>query len=275
MKTTIMSPVEFAALDPADTLVFDCRHDLFRPGFGRTAYAAGHLPGAYHLHLDHDLSGKIIPGTTGRHPLPDMTAFADFIGGFGLTARTQVLCYDDKGGGIAARLWWMMRSLGHDAVAVLNGGIRAWEAAGYDQEVGVNNPEEPATSSAPHLAPSTLLRACDRALIDVLKDNPEWRLIDSRTAPRFRGEQEPIDPVAGHIPGAVNLPWPENLTEGRFKTPAELKIRFADLVDEADHNVFYCGSGVTACHNILAYNIAFGKMPGLYPGSWSEWIVER
>ena len=273
MKSTIISPVEAAALPPERTLIFDCRHDLFAPEAGRTAYEERHIPGAYHLHLDRDLSGEIIPGKTGRHPLPDMTAFAGFISGYGLTAGTQVLCYDDKGGGIAARLWWMLRSLGHDAVAVLDGGIQAWEAAGFGLESGVNEPPVVATVVAPHLAPQSLLSTRDRAQVDALKDDPTQCLIDSRTASRYRGEEEPIDPVAGHIPGAINLPWPGNLEDGRFKGPTELKIRFADLVDEADHNVFYCGSGVTACHNILAYNIAFGEMPGLYAGSWSEWIV--
>ena len=273
MKTTIISPKEAAALAPETTLVFDCRHDLFKPAAGRAAYEQGHLPGAYYFHLDHDLSGEIMPGKTGRHPLPDMTAFAGFISGYGLTARTQVLCYDDKGGGIAARLWWMLRSLGHNAVAVLDGGIQAWEADGFKLEKGTNEPPMAATVVAPHLALQSPLRTCGRAQIDALKDDPSQRLIDSRTAPRYKGEHEPIDPVAGHIPGAVNLPWPDNLDNGRFKTPTQLKIRFADLVDEADRNVFYCGSGVTACHNILAYNIAFGEMPGLYPGSWSEYIV--
>lgn len=274
MKTTIISPGEAAALSPATTLIFDCRHDLFNPEAGHAAYEQGHLPGAYHLHLDRDLSGEIVPGKTGRHPLPDMAAFAGLISGYGFGAGTQVLCYDDKGGGIAARLWWMLRSLGHDAVAVLDGGIQAWVAAGFELESGANEPDAAVAVVAPHLALQSQLRTCDRAQTDALKDDPAQRLIDSRTAPRYNGEHEPIDPVAGHIPGAVNLPWPENLEEGRFKTPAQLKIRFADLVDEADCNVFYCGSGVTACHNILAYNYAFGTMPGLYPGSWSEYIVK-
>lgn len=275
MKTTIISPQEFAKFGPATTLVFDCRHDLFSPAAGRAAYRSGRLPGAYYLHLDEDLSGDIIPGKTGRHPLPDMAAFARFISRFGLGAGTQVLCYDDKGGGLAARLWWMLRSLGHDAVAVLDGGIQAWEAAGFDLETGDNPWPAAVETVAPHLALQSRLRTCDRAQIATLKDAHNQRLIDCRTAPRYRGEHEPIDPVAGHIPGAINLPWPDNLDGGRFKLPAELKIRFADLVDEADRNVFYCGSGVTACHNILAYNIAFGKMPGLYPGSWSEWIIRN
>ncbi len=274
MYTTIISAQEVHHLPAANRLIFDCRHDLFAPDFGRQSFLSGHLPGAYFLHLNDDLSGEIIPGKTGRHPLPDLGAFAGFISGFGLREKTQVVCYDDKGGGIAARLWWMLRALGHDAVAVLDGGIQAWETAGFPLEAGEHTPEAGITMVAPHLAPSSLVRTCDRAQVSTLDQDPAQRLIDSRTAARYRGEEEPIDPIAGHIPGALNLPWPDNLRDGKFKPREELKIRFAELVDQADLNVFYCGSGVTACHNILAYTHAFGEMPGLYPGSWSEWIVE-
>jgi thiosulfate/3-mercaptopyruvate sulfurtransferase len=275
MHTTIISVAEVTDLQKADLLIFDCRHDLFAPEFGHEAYLAGHLPGAYYLHLDRDLSGEIIPGKTGRHPLPDMADFAHRISAYGLKASTQVVCYDDKGGGIAARLWWMLHALGHDAVAVLDGGIQAWEAAGQPLETEERLPKASETSAAPHLASTPSPRTCDRAQVDHVRKDPAQRLIDSRTAPRYRGEQEPIDPVAGHIPGAINLPWPENLRDGKFKPREELKIRFAELVDKADQNVFYCGSGVTACHNMLAYNYVFGDMPGLYPGSWSEWIVKQ
>ncbi|WP_020568397.1 sulfurtransferase [Neolewinella persica] len=273
MHTTIISVAELANLPAADRLIFDCRHDLFAPQFGFEAYLAGHLPGAYYLHLDRDLSGEIIPGKTGRHPLPDMADFARRISTYGLKPTTQVICYDDKGGGIAARLWWMLRALDHEAVAVLDGGFQAWEAAGKPLETGERAPAFPEVSAASHLASKPIFRTCDRAQVDNMRKNPAQRLIDSRTAPRYRGEEEPIDPVAGHISGAINLPWPENLHDGKFKSREKLKIRFAELVDEADQNVFYCGSGVTACHNILAYTYAFGEMPGLYPGSWSEWLT--
>ncbi|MFT5997856.1 MAG: thiosulfate/3-mercaptopyruvate sulfurtransferase [Neolewinella sp.] len=275
MHTNIISVAEVADLQKTDHLIFDCRHDLFAPEFGHESYLAGHLPRAYFLHLDRDLSGEIILGKTGRHPLPDMADFASRISVYGLKATTQVICYDNKGGGIAARLWWMLRALGHEAVAVLDGGIQAWEAAGQPLETVARLPEASQTSAAPHLALAPLHRTCDRAQVDGLREDPAQRLIDSRTAPRYRGEQEPIDPVAGHIPGAINLPWPDNLHDGKFKAREELKIRFAELVDKADQNIFYCGSGVTACHNILAYNYAFGDMPGLYPGSWSEYLVKQ
>lgn len=274
MFSTLISPKQANALPTTARLFFDCRHDLFAPDAGREAYVVGHLPGAHFLHLDEDLSGEIIPGQTGRHPLPQLQPFTALMGRFGLRAGTQVVCYDDKGGGIAARLWWMLRALGHDAVAVLDGGIQAWAAEGLPLEAGPDRVVPSLTGTATHLAPSSVPRTRDRAQVDQLRQDPAHRLIDSRTAPRYAGEDEPIDPVAGHIPGAINLPWPDNLTDGKFKDRDQLKIRFAELVDKADHNVFYCGSGVTACHNVLAYHHAFGEMPGLYPGSWSEWIVK-
>lgn len=273
MHNTIISPTE-AHNFPASTLFFDCRHNLFNLTEGAESYTAGHLPGAYHLHMDDDLSGEIIPGKTGRHPLPDMDAFAAFISGFGLKEDTQVVCYDDKGGGLAARLWWMLRVIGHEATTVLDGGVQAWETAGLPLESGYR--DHPAASGgdiALHLAPFSPHCTRDRAQISLLRNAPNHTVIDSRTAPRYRGEEEPIDPVAGHIEGAVNLPWPDNLMGGKLKSKAELQARFSGLQANAGNNVFYCGSGVTACHNILAYTHAFGEMPLLYPGSWSEWIV--
>ena len=277
MHTTIISPAEAASL-PGNTLFFDCRHNLFNLPEGAEQYAVAHLPGAYHLHMDEDLSGEIVAGKTGRHPLPDMDAFAAFISSFGLGEDTQVVCYDDKGGGLAARLWWMLRALGHEATAVLDGGIQAWEAAGLPLEAGYRaHPPRSGgeAAAAAHLKPFNPHRTRGRAQIDQLRNDPTHTVIDSRTAPRYRGEHEPIDPVAGHIDGAVNLPWPDNLADGKLKSKAELRARFAHLQTEAGKNVFYCGSGVTACHNILAYTHAFGEMPLLYPGSWSEWIVRH
>jgi thiosulfate/3-mercaptopyruvate sulfurtransferase len=273
MYPTLISPTEANTLATTGRLIFDCRHDLFALQAGREVFLLGHLPGAYFVHLDEDLSGDIVPGKTGRHPLPQLQQFAELMARFGLRSGTQVVCYDDKGGGIAARLWWMLRALGHDAVAVLDGGIQAWTAAGFSLESGPGPVVPTTTGAATHLAPSPIPRTRDRAQVDELRYDTTQRLIDSRTATRYAGEEEPIDPVAGHIDGAINLPWPDNLTDGKFKDRDQLKIRFAELVDEADHNVFYCGSGVTACHNVLAYTHAFGEMPGLYPGSWSEWLL--
>jgi thiosulfate/3-mercaptopyruvate sulfurtransferase len=273
MQSTIISPTEAANLG-AEALFFDCRHNLFNLSEGAAAYTAAHLPGAYHLHMDDDLSGEIIPGKTGRHPLPDMDTFAVFISSFGLKQDTPVVCYDDKGGGLAARLWWMLRALGHEATAVLNGGIQAWEAAGLPMESGYReHPDVSEGDVAPHFAPFTSHGTRDRAQVNLLRKDPGHTLIDSRTAPRYHGEHEPIDPVAGHIEAAINLPWPDNLTDGKLKPKAELKARFAHLQNDAENNVFYCGSGVTACHNILAYTHAYGEIPLLYPGSWSDWIL--
>ncbi|MEM9525382.1 MAG: sulfurtransferase, partial [Bacteroidota bacterium] len=232
-------------------------------------YLAEHLPGAHYLHLDEDLSGTIIPGVTGRHPLPEMSDFLKLLTGFGLTQNVRVVAYDDKGGGLAARLWWMLRAIGHERVQVLDGGLPAWKAAGLPTESGPV--DAPTPSATPYPAPKTFLGTRDRAQVANLP--ADTLLIDSRTAPRYRGEQEPIDPVAGHIPGAINLPWPDNLEDGKFKSREALKDRFAGLHEEAGNNVFYCGSGVTACHNILAYDYALGGLPDLYPGSWSEYLL--
>ncbi|MEL7163304.1 MAG: rhodanese-like domain-containing protein, partial [Bacteroidota bacterium] len=192
--------------------IVDCRHDLFQPDGGRAAHQEAHLPGARHLHLDEDLSGEIIPGQTGRHPLPEMKDFLQLLSREGIGPETTVVAYDDKGGGIAARLWWMLRAIGHREVYVLDGGFQAWQDAGLTPEEGTVRPPAPGqVYPAPPSFPGTRGRAQIAAL-------PAGRtLVDSRTAPRYRGEHEPIDPVAGHIPGAVNYPWPENLTDGKFK----------------------------------------------------------
>lgn len=270
MNSPLISPEDLAAqLPSAALLLFDCRHDLFHPQKGRQLFLEEHLPGAHYLHLDEDLSGTIIPGVTGRHPLPEMADFLALLTKLGLTKDSRVVAYDDKGGGLAARLWWMLRAIGHQQVQVLDGGLPAWLAAGFPTESGPPSPPTP--SATPYPALKTFSGTRDRAQIADLPTG--FLLIDSRTSPRYRGEHEPIDPVAGHIPGAINLPWPDNLEDGKFKSRAELKTRFAELHDEAGKNVFYCGSGVTACHNILAYDYAFGGMPDLYPGSWSEYLL--
>jgi len=268
----ILSPTDLAMLlGNPNLIIVDCRHNLNDPEAGERAWRTASLPGAIFLHLDHDLSGEIIPGQTGRHPLPEAASFRDILGRIGLNADSFVVAYDDKGGGIAARLWWMLRSLGHERVAVLDGGYPAWADEGYPVSEG--KPTKAKTvADLSHLS-SSFQGTCDRAR--TTPASAGHHLIDSRTAPRYRGEHEPIDPVAGHIPGAVNYPWPDNLENGRLKSRQELKIRFAALGDEADSLTFYCGSGVTACHNILAYTCAYGVMPRLYPGSWSEWITQH
>ncbi len=276
MFTTLIEPVELLAnLGHTDWLIVDCRYNLFAPTAGRESWQEHCIPGAQYLHLDDDLSGSIIPGQTGRHPLPEKAVFALLMESLGLSRKSQLVVYDDKGGGIAARLWWMARWIGHEKVAVLNGGWPAWLAEGGRTEKGVDV-QRTQTKVRAINQERVEVKSYDYPAVNALRVAAEYSLVDSRTSPRYLGDEEPIDPIAGHIPGAINLPWPGNLTaEGRFKSKAELKNRFAQLEHEAANTVFYCGSGVTACHNILAYYHAYGELPGLYPGSWSDWIVKH
>ncbi|PHI21542.1 sulfurtransferase [Lewinellaceae bacterium SD302] len=277
MYKAIITPNQLQSLlnAPEDVLVFDCHHDLTNPGAGRENWRRNRIANAHFLHLDEDLSGAIIPGQTGRHPLPTKEKFIEVIKSKDFTpgGDQQVVLYDSKFGGIAARAWWMFKWIGHQNVAVLEGGFPAWET--YVQKQQIANDERAftnlATLKTPHPAQ---VRTYNRAEVDKIRLSENFTLVDSRTPERYRGEHEPIDPVAGHIEGAINLPWPENLDkEGNFKPVTELKSRFAPLKEQAAQNVFYCGSGVTACHNILAYYHAYGEMPGLYAGSWSEYLL--
>lgn len=270
MTKPLLTAAELTELLPENPLVLDCRFDLMHPELGREQYLESHVPGALYLHLNEDLSGPIVPGKTGRHPLPDRQTFARRMGELGLTPGRPVVVYDDKGGGIAARAWWLIMDMGHEAVAVLDGGYPAWLEMGGRTAWG----PEPANPSDPYpLASAGRLGTCDRAQTERLRKDDAFTLVDSRTPERYRGEVEPIDPVAGHIEGAINLPWPDNLENGKFKSREALRERFAGLQKEPQQNVFYCGSGVTACHNILAYYYAYGTLPALYPGSWSEYLL--
>lgn len=269
MYTTLITADQLLALPPEDLIIIDCRFDLSDTEAGRRAYAEGHLPGATYAHLDDDLSGPVLPGKTGRHPLPCVTAAATLFGRMGVHKGRQVVVYDDKNGAIAARAWWMLRWLGHETVAVLDGGWRAWLAASgpVTREV----PERRPVEFIPHPHEDWTITADQ---VEELRRADDGSLVDSRAPERYRGEVEPIDPIAGHIPGAINLPFTENWDEnGRMRTSEELRRRFAAL-PPAEHAIFYCGSGVTACHNILAYAHAGLGMARLYPGSWSEWIAE-
>lgn len=249
-------------------VVIDCRFSLADPDAGRRAYRDNHLPGARYAHLDEDLSDPITP-TTGRHPLPDPGRLAQKLGEWGIDHDTQVVAYDDMGGMLAAaRLWWLLRWLGHTACAVLDGGLPAWWGAGL-----------PLTAEIPAARPTAFVpRPDDRLWMSteqVLTLSATEVLLDARAAARYRGEMEPIDPVAGHIPGALNLPTDGNLTpEGHFLPVAALRERFAAaLNDRSPATVIHaCGSGVTACHNLLAMEAAGLGGSRLYAGSWSEWI---
>lgn len=248
----------------------DCRFSLSDPEAGARLYAASHLPGATYAHLERDLSSPIVAGETGRHPLPELERFAEFLGRSGIGNDSDVVVYDDAGGAMAARLWWLLRYVGHDRVALLDGGFGAWTAAGL-----------PLSSEVPDFAPAHFeirLRpelAVDADEVEALRARSDRRLFDARAPERFRGDVEPIDPVAGHIPGARSLPFAGSLREGKFLPAEELRQRFVDALDGVpiERAVAYCGSGVTACHHVLAAEQA--GLPGLrlYPGSWSEWIA--
>jgi thiosulfate/3-mercaptopyruvate sulfurtransferase len=238
-------------------------------GGGRQAYEAGHIPGAVFVDVDSDLAGPR-SGDSGRHPLPTPDAFAGAMGRAGIVDDTVVVAYDDAGGSNAARLWWMLSVTGH-AAAVLDGGLAAWPGA---LEQGPGRTRRPARFS-PRPWPSD--RIVDAAQVDRLRRDASAVVLDARAAERYRGEVEPIDPVAGHIPGAHNAPWADNLDPdtGRFLPPGELRRRYEAVgVDGTRTVVAYCGSGVTSCHDVLALEVAGLGQAKLYVGSWSGWITD-
>jgi thiosulfate/3-mercaptopyruvate sulfurtransferase len=257
---------ELLAADPGRVRVVDCRWYLGRPGDGRAAYDSGHLPGSIHLDLDADLADPDGFGAPGRHPLPSPASFAGRLARLGIGDDHLVVAYDDVGGWVATRLWWMLDALGHRETAVLDGGIAAWTAAG-----GELTTDEPTWTPAElHLAPKW------RGVIsrEELKERlGSVVLLDARAAPRYRGETEPIDPVAGHIPTAVNAPVDGNLADGRFRPPAELAERFRELGADGSEGpvVTSCGSGTSALHHAIAMRLAGLPDPILYVGSYSDW----
>lgn len=266
--------IEAAELAPLlgapDLILVDCRHDLARPQWGAGVYAEGHIPGAVFASLDRDLSSPIRPGT-GRHPLPSPDEFARTLGGWGFTPRKRVVAYDQGPAAYAARLWWMLRAVGHGAVQVLNGGLAAWLAAGGKLDTAT--PVVAPTNVQPRDFAGVLSSA------DVQRELAARRitLVDARGADRFAGQNETIDPVAGHVPGAINHPFTKNLDDAQqFLPPAELASRWADEIRLAHEApiVAMCGSGVTACHNLLALQLAGYGEGRLYAGSYSEWIAD-
>lgn len=268
--TTLISADELKAhLGRPGWRIFDCRCSASDPSIGAKLYREGHLPGARHADLDRVLAAK--PGPyTGRHPLPDPDALAAWLGREGVGETTQIVAYDDAGGAFAARLWWLARWLGHEAAAVLDGGMRAWEAAGGHLESGTA--DAPGPTRFPRRKPLAA-EADVHEVTRIVSNLHPGRLLDARDRRRYLGEHEPIDPVAGHIPGARNHPFKENLdADGRFLSRQQLRLRFAPLVRDPGQMVHYCGSGVTACHNVLAMEHAGLTGSRLYPGSWSEWI---
>ena len=265
--TTLIEPEELATRSADGRVILDCRFDLADTEAGRRAYAQGHIPGAVYAHLDHDLSGPIT-ATSGRHPLPDPGRLAARFGTWGIGPDTPVIAYDQGPGFFAARAWWLLRWMGHRHVAVLSGGFAAWQERGLPVTTDQTAPSRPTVfTGAP--APDVTIAAED--VVARLGD-PNTVIIDARAEARFRGDEEPLDPVAGHVPGARCLPASGNLDDsGRFLPAEVLRRRFASLPEDR-RVVSMCGSGVTACHNILAMTLAGLKEPRLYAGSWSEWV---
>ncbi len=278
MHTTLIEPAELAAHvtsdpDDPDWVVLDCRFDLARPDWGRAAWAAGHIPGAQHADLEHDLSGERGP-QTGRHPLPERRALSARLGQWGIDEHVQVVAYDQGNGAHAARAWWLLRWLGHPAVAVLNGGLAQWQQAGLPVVRGTVARQARNFRSRASLAPVTSAPELEAAVGSREGPHP-LPLVDARSAERFAGRNETLDPVAGHVPGALNHPFTENLgPDGRFLSGPELAARWRAKLGsfEPAQVTCMCGSGVTACHNLLALEIAGLSGARLYPGSWSEWI---
>ena len=275
MFTTLIEPAELARhIEEPQWVILDCRFDLARPEWGAQAWASGHIPGAEHLDLDRDLSGEPT-AASGRHPLPEVSVLAATFGRLGIDARVQVVAYDQAAGAFAARAWWLLRWLGHRAVAVLNGGFAAWEheALPVSRAAARRAPRQFVASVAPAMLASTaeVARLVDSGALD----RAETLLLDARSADRFAGENETLDPVAGHIPGARNHPYAANLDpQQRFRAAEPLRRLWERSLRgaAAPAVIAMCGSGVTACHNLLALEVA--GLPGarLYAGSWSEWI---
>ena len=266
--------IEVAQLRPVvgsqECRIIDCRFDLMQPEQGYTEYLAGHIPAAVYADLDRDLAGPVTPDS-GRHPLPDPADFKTTLEAWGIDADTQVIAYDDANGALAARLWWMLRWMGHRQVAVLDGGLQAWCANGGQLES--ETPAYPTTVFS--AAPDNGRVITTDEISATIGEGRELRLVDARDRLRFSGQTEPIDTVAGHIPGATNLPFSENLNAGGcWKSPDELRRMWAGLLGSDSPPPFsvMCGSGVTACHLVLAAIIAGLDEPRVYIGSWSEWI---
>lgn len=287
MYDTLISAEQLLALQAGTTpcMVFDCSADLAHPDAGRQAWLAAHIPGSVHAHLDNDLSAKHgtpgphgivvaqdegVPASGGRHPLPSRERFAAWLSSVGFANEMQAVVYDRNGANYCGRLWWMLKWMGHRAVAVLDGGLQAWQAAGG----AVSSGEEPAHFQSNFVPGAPLLTLADTRSVAARLGRPEQTLIDARAAARYRGEVEPLDPIAGHIPGALNRPFTENIgPDGKFKPAAQLRAEFDSLL--AGRNpatvVHHCGSGVSALPNLIAMQIAGLGPTALYAGSWSEW----
>ncbi len=271
--TTLINVEELVSLKQTevDICIFDCRFNLADTAAGELAWAQGHIPDAFYAHLDNHLSSPVIPGKTGRHPLPSIDKFINFLQESGVTANTQIIAYDDANGAMASRLWWLCRWIGHLYCAVLDGGYQSWK------KVGPVSTKIPAVKTAGDIAAQdALLETISTESIST-DSSSSFILVDARDQARFSGEVEPIDPVAGHIPGAVCIPFSENTgSSGKFLDKQQLKQRFECLSQSYRNRipVMYCGSGVTAAHNVLAMTHAGLDTPALYADSWSGWIID-
>ena len=270
--TTLIATETLAThIDDASFAIVDCRFRLDDPGWGEREYEAAHIPGAVYAHLDRDLSSTPT-GTNGRHPLPDPSELRRRLGTFGIAPGVQVVAYDQDTGAFASRLWWLLRWVGHRAVAVLDGGLAKWTAEGRPTRGGIE-PRKQADFSGERNRDMMV----DAATVAQVTNRRDWRLLDARAPERYRGEVEPIDKKAGHIPTAVNHPFQTNLTAGgTFRSPSELRGQFEASLGSVPppQIIAYCGSGVTACHNLLAMEHAGLHGAKLYPGSWSEWSAD-
>ena len=283
MYSTLISVAQLQALQASGTpcKVFDCSFDLTQPQAGRAMYEDRHIAGAVYADLNTDLSAKGDPHATGaqsggRHPLPSREHFALWLHSMGFDNTMQAVVYDRQGANYCGRLWWMLKWLGHDAAAVLDGGLQAWAAAGGAQAAGAASSQASANSAEFVVsAPQVTLLSADTVLEHL--GHPEQTIVDARATPRFKGEVEPLDPVAGHIPGALNRPFTQNLTpEGVFKPASVLRAEFDALLgtQASQHVVHHCGSGVSAIPNLLAMEIAGLGGSALFAGSWSEWCSD-
>lgn len=272
MPSPLISTDQLAQeIDQAACVIVDTRHDLTNPQWGHDAYLSGHLPGAIFFSIDHDLAAAK-NGKNGRHPLPTVETFAATLGKNGIDRNTKVVIYDQGSAMFVGRLWWMLRWMGHDEVYVLDGGYARWTQEGRTVETRVPAPEPREYLAAPRESMRISMLDTKKAMT-----SPEMRIIDARAPERYRGEVEPIDPVAGHIPGAINRPFSQNLRDGVFKPAQELKAEFEAILAGrgAAQVIHQCGSGVSALANMIAMEHAGLAGSKLYPGSWSEWCTHE
>jgi len=272
--TTLISTETVAQhLNDPDWAIIDCRFSLAEPAAGRQKYHEAHIPGAVYAHLDEDLSGPIIPGKTGRHPLPAIETFAATLSAWGIDAQTQVVAYDDAAGMVAGRLWAMLRWLGHDAVAVLDGDFRHWSKEGRPVTSGTEQRAPRTFVAQPHPA---MHASADEVMANLQEQ--KYKVFDARDERRYHGEKNPLDPAAGHIPGAFSAFYAHNLdANGKFLAPEILRERYTKLLGDAKPEacIFYCGSGVSANHDLLAMEHAgLGRGARVYIGSWSDWASD-